>query len=68
MATERDKERQRVYSRKHEDKRKEAGDTRHVVWLSAEATAALQRLTVVGTPSRREEIFNRAIIELSKQK
>ncbi len=62
------KERQRGYSKKHEDKRKEAGDTRHVVWLSAEATAALQRLTVVGSPRKREEVINQAIIDAAKNK
>lgn len=62
------KERQRRYSKKYDDKRKEAGDTRHVVWLSPEATAALQKLMVVGSASRREEVINQAIIDAAKNK
>lgn len=62
------KARNRGYAKKHENKRKEAGDTRHVVWLSAEATEALQKLMVVGSPRKREEVINAVIINAAKQK
>lgn len=62
------KERQRNYSRRHEEKRREAGDVRHVVWLSPEAEAALQKLMVVGSPRKREEVINQAIINAAKNK
>jgi hypothetical protein len=57
------KERQRGYSRKYEDKRRAAGDTKHIVWLSAEATAALETLE-----GRKEDIFSQAIIAAAKNK
>lgn len=61
------KERNRGYAKKHESKRKEAGDTRHVIWLSAEATAALNDLTGDGVVPK-EIVFNDAIIKAAKQK
>lgn len=61
-----ERERQREYTRRHDARRKEAGDTRHVVWLSAEATAALNELTDGVVP--KEIVFNDAIIKAAKQK
>lgn len=61
-----ERERQREYTRRHDARRKEAGDTRHVVWLSAEATAALNELTGGVVP--KEIVFNDAIIKAAKQK
>lgn len=57
------KERQRVYSRTYEERRRAAGDTKHIVWLSAEATAALEKLE-----GRKEDIFSQAIIDAAKNK
>lgn len=62
-----ERERQREYTRRHNARRKEAGDTRHVVWLSAEATAALNELTGGGVVPK-EIVFNDAIIKAAKQK
>lgn len=61
------KARQRQYSKRHADRRREAGDTCHTVWLSAEGTAALVQLTGNGIIPK-ELAINDAIIEASKQK
>ena len=61
------KARQRQYSKRHADRRREAGDTCHTVWLSAEGTAALVQLTGNGIIPK-ELAINDAIIESSKQK
>lgn len=62
-----ERERQREYTRRHDARRKEAGDTRHVVWLSAEGTAALNSLTGNGIVPK-EMVFNDALIKAAKQK
>lgn len=58
------KERQRGYARTHYEKRRDAGYVKTIVWLTAEASDALDR-AIKASGKSKESTVNLAIIEMA---